>query len=71
MKWKAQNKAVSKVTTHPTKYPGERLHIDASGSLPPMERKRIVAEDFRDEVSGLYFMAETSSTTPILKRQLQ
>jgi hypothetical protein len=41
MKWKAQNKSVSKVATNPAKYPGERLHIDASGPLPlPMGRKK-------------------------------
>jgi hypothetical protein len=40
MKWKAQNKKVSKVASNPAKYPGEQLHIDASGphSLP-MGRK--------------------------------
>jgi hypothetical protein len=40
MKWKTQNKKVSKVAANPAKYPGERLHIDASGPLPlPMGRK--------------------------------
>jgi hypothetical protein len=40
MKWKAQNKSVNKVASNPAKYPGERLHIDASGPLPlPMGRK--------------------------------
>jgi hypothetical protein len=34
MKWKAQNKKVSKVAPNPAKYPGEQLHIDASGPLP-------------------------------------
>jgi hypothetical protein len=34
MKWKGQNKAVSKVSTNTAKYPGQRLHIDVSGPLP-------------------------------------
>jgi hypothetical protein len=34
MKWKAQNKRVINVASNPEKYPGERLHIDASGPLP-------------------------------------
>jgi hypothetical protein len=38
MKWKAQNKTVSKVAVNPAKYPGEQF--DASGPLPlPMGRK--------------------------------
>jgi hypothetical protein len=72
MKWKAQNKRVSKVATNPAKYPGERLHIDASGPLPlPMGRKEYRLK-IRDEYSGYsldYFMSEKSSTTTILKRQ--
>jgi hypothetical protein len=31
MKWKAQNKRVSKVGSNPGKYPGELLNTDASG----------------------------------------
>jgi hypothetical protein len=74
MKWKAQNKPVNKIATNPAKYPGERLHIDASGPLPlPMGRKEYWLK-IRDEFSGYswgYFMSEKSSTTAILKRQLQ
>jgi hypothetical protein len=74
MKWKAQNKLDSKVAVNPAKYPGEHLHIDASGPLPlPMERKEYWL-NIRDEFSGYswdYFMSEKSSTTEILKRQLQ
>jgi transposase InsO family protein len=74
MKWKGQNKAVSKVATNPATYPGQRLHIDASGPLPlPMGRKEYWLK-IRDEFSGFlwyYFMTEKSSTTTILKRQLQ
>jgi hypothetical protein len=70
MKWKAQNKRVSKVATNPGKYPGERLHIDASGPLPlPMGRKEYWLK-IRDEYSGYswdYFMSEKSSKTTILK----
>jgi hypothetical protein len=44
MKWKAQNKRV--------KYPGEQLHIDASGPLPsPMGRKEYWLK-IRGEYSG-------------------
>jgi hypothetical protein len=40
MKWKAQNKKASEVASNPAKYPGERLHIDASDPLPlPMGSK--------------------------------
>jgi hypothetical protein len=40
MKWKAQNTPVNKVAVNPAKYPGEHLHIDASGPLPlPMGRE--------------------------------
>jgi hypothetical protein len=71
MKWKGQNKAVSKIATNPAKYPGHRLHIDASGPLPlPMGRKEYWLK-IRDEFSGYswdYFMTEKSSTTTILKR---
>jgi hypothetical protein len=74
MKWKAQNKPVNKIATNPARYPGERLHIDASGPLPmPMGRKEYWLK-IRDEFSGYswdYFMSEKSSTTAILKRQLQ
>jgi hypothetical protein len=74
MKWKAQNKKVSKVAANRANYPGERLHIDASGPLPlPMGRKEYGLK-IRDEYSGYswdYFMSEKSSTTTILKRQLQ
>jgi ribosomal protein S10 len=74
MKWKGQNKAVSKVATNPATYPGQRLHIDASGPLPlPMGRKEYWLK-IRDEFSGYswdYFMMEKSSTTKILRRQLQ
>jgi hypothetical protein len=74
MKWKAQNKSVNKVASNPAKYPGGRLHIDASGPLPlPMGRKEYWLK-IRDEYSGYswdYFMSEKSSTTAILKRQLQ
>jgi ribosomal protein S10 len=74
MKWKAQNKPVNKIATNPAKYPGERLHIDASGPLPlPMGRKEYWLK-IRDEFSGYswdHFMSEKSSTTAILKRQLQ
>jgi hypothetical protein len=74
MKWKAHNKRVSKVATNTAKYPGERIHIDASGPLPlPMGRKEYWLK-IRDEYSGFfwdYFMSEKSSTTTILKRQLQ
>jgi hypothetical protein len=42
MKMKGQNEAVSKVATNPDKYPGQRLHTDASGPLAlPMGRKNI------------------------------
>jgi hypothetical protein len=34
MKWKGGNKRVSKVDVNPPEYPGERLHVDASGPLP-------------------------------------
>jgi transposase InsO family protein len=74
MKWKAQNKRVSKVASNPAKYPGERLHIDASGPLLlPMGRKEYWLK-IRDEYSGYswdYFMSEKSSTTAIIQRQLQ
>jgi hypothetical protein len=74
MKGKGQNKPVSKVATNPAKYPGQRLHIDASGPLPlPMGRKESWLK-IRDEFSGYsweYFMTEKSSTTMILRRQLQ
>jgi transposase InsO family protein len=74
MKWKAQNKKVSKVKANPAKYPGERLHMNASGPLPlPMCRKEYWLK-IRDEYSGYsweYFMSEKSSTTTILKRQLE
>jgi hypothetical protein len=74
MKWKAQNKRVSKTALNPEKYPGERLHIDARGPLPlPMGRKQYWLK-IRDEYSGYswdYFMSEKSTTTAILKRQLQ
>jgi hypothetical protein len=71
MKYKAQNNKVSKVASNPAKYPGERLHIDASGPLPlPMGRKEYWLK-IRDEYSGYswdYFMSEKSSTTATLKR---
>jgi hypothetical protein len=74
MKWKAQNKPVNKIATNPAKCLGYRLHVDASGSLPlPMGRKEYWLK-IRDEFSGYswdYFMSEKSSTTTILKRQLQ
>jgi hypothetical protein len=74
MKWKARNKRVSKVASNPARYPGERLHIDASGPLPlPMGRKEYWLK-IRDAYSGYsrdYLMSEKSSTTAILKRQLQ
>jgi hypothetical protein len=66
MKWKAQNKPLNKVAVKPAKYPGKCLHIDASGSLPlPMGRK-----EYWLKISD-YFISEKSSTTAILKRQLQ
>jgi hypothetical protein len=46
MKWKAQNKRVSKVAANPAKYPGERLHIDASGMLP-LPMGRVLVKDQR------------------------
>jgi hypothetical protein len=74
MKCKAQKKRVSKTASNPAKYPGERLHIDASGPLPlPMGRKEFWLK-IRNEYSGYswdYIMSEKSSTTAILKRQLQ
>jgi regulator of extracellular matrix RemA (YlzA/DUF370 family) len=74
MKWKAQNKPVNKIATNPAKHPGERLDIEASGPLPlPMGRKEYWLKII-DEFSGYswdYFMSEKSSTTAILKRQLQ
>jgi hypothetical protein len=72
MKWKAQNKRFNKVASNTAKYPGERLHIDASGTLPlPMGRKEYWLK-IRDEYSSWdYFMSEKSSTTAIIKRQLQ
>jgi hypothetical protein len=33
MKWKGGNKRVSKVAVNPAEYPGEILHVDASGPL--------------------------------------
>jgi hypothetical protein len=52
MKWKGHNKAVSNVATNPATYPGQRLHIDASGPLPlPMGRKEYWLK-IRDELSG-------------------
>jgi hypothetical protein len=74
MKWKVQIKAVNKVAVNPAKYPGEHLHIDASGPLLlPMGRKEYWLK-IRDEFSGYswdYFMSEKSSTATILIRQLQ
>jgi hypothetical protein len=55
-------------------YPGERLHIDASGPLPPPMGKKEYWLKIRDEYSGYswdYLMSEKSSTTTILKRQSQ
>jgi hypothetical protein len=48
MKWKAQNKPVNKIATNPAKYPGERLHIDASGPLLlPNGKERVLIKDKR------------------------
>jgi hypothetical protein len=62
------------VAANPAIYPGKRVHIDASGLLPlPMGRKEYWLK-IRDEYSGYswdYFMSEKSSTTAMLKRQLQ
>jgi hypothetical protein len=42
MKWKGGNKRVGKVDINLAKFPGERLHADASGPLPlPQEDKNI------------------------------
>jgi hypothetical protein len=74
MKWKAQNKRVNKAASNPAKYPGECLHIDASGPLPLLIGRKEYWLKIRDEFSGYswdYFMSENSSATAILKRQLQ
>jgi hypothetical protein len=48
MKWKRQNKAVSKVATNLATYPGQRLHIDASGPLSTTNGKKgILVENWR------------------------
>jgi hypothetical protein len=70
----AMKKKKTKTASNPVKYPGERLHIDANEPLPlPMGRKEYWLK-IRDEYSVYswdYFMAEKSSATAILKRQLQ
>jgi hypothetical protein len=33
MKWKSGNNRVNKIDYNPPEYPGERLHVDASGPL--------------------------------------
>jgi hypothetical protein len=74
MKWNAQNTTVNKVAVNPAKYRGEHLHIDASGPLLLPMGKNEYWLKVRDEFSGYsgdYFMSEKSSTTAILKRQLQ
>jgi hypothetical protein len=45
MKWKAQNKKVSKVASKTAKYPGERLHIDANGTSTTNGQKRVLVKD--------------------------
>jgi transposase InsO family protein len=69
-----KNEAVSKVAVNPAKYPGDHWHTNASGQIPVSLGRKEYWLKIRDEFSGYswdYFMSEKSSTTAILKRQLQ
>jgi transposase InsO family protein len=73
MKWKGGNKRVSKVDVNPPEYPGERLHVDASGPLPLPQGRQKYWLKIKDGYSGYswdYFMANKSSTTAILRRHI-
>jgi hypothetical protein len=70
MKWKGGNKRVSKVDVNPAEFPGERLHVDASGLLPLPQRRQEYWLKIKDAYSGYswdFFMANKSSTTAILR----
>jgi hypothetical protein len=73
MKWKGGNKRVSKVDVNPPEYPGERLHVDASGPLPlPQggQEDRIKIKDAYNGYTWDYFMANKYSTMAILRQHI-
>jgi hypothetical protein len=55
---------VSKVDIKPAENPGERLHGDASGPLPPSQGIQEYC------YSGDYFMANKSLAAAILRRHI-
>jgi hypothetical protein len=73
MKWKGGNKRFSKVDVNPPEYPGERLHVDASGPLPLPQGGQEDRIKFKDADNGYtwdYFMANKYSTMAILRQHI-